>query len=259
MNWYVKSQIQKESEILPDYGISEGIWSHISGTMENVVRLAGANRLEELSRLKWKTGGPIWREADETIPPEFLKILQDGDYGWYVEFEGNHGLVCYRAGYQPTENRMSIRFNPSLPLILSQRSYFGKGSVWVEQKSQYMHDLGRMRHSIRHEVTHLLRDAQTGHIKKYVDKMKREDSVYEHYKSRGHEELEFEIDAKIAALASLRNQLGAERFDKLTPGRIGEILPGYRFPSGGPFLAKWVKRLMREGLLTTGMKEAWNL
>jgi len=27
MNWYVKSQIQKESEILPDYGISEGIWS----------------------------------------------------------------------------------------------------------------------------------------------------------------------------------------------------------------------------------------
>ena len=122
-----------------------------------------------------------------------------------------------------------------------------------------MRDIARIPHSIKHEVTHLLRDAQTGHISRFMEKMKKDPIVHERYQSQGHDELEFEIDAQIASLESLRKSIGDQRYDKLTPERIHEIMPGIHMPIGGTFLSIWVKRLMREGLLTTGMREAWNL
>jgi len=259
MNWYSKSRISTTAAILEDYGISESIWNVIRWMVEKMIVLAGADRLEELVELEWKTGGPVWRETDKTIPSELLEILRDGDYQWYVEFRKSETTsVCYSAGYQPNKNRMVIKFNTFLPLIMSHDILRGNNS-WKMQKPQYMRDLARVRHSIRHEVIHLLRDAQTGHIRRYFQRMQNEDIVHEYYMRHGHEELEFEIDAKIAALDSLRRQLGADRFDKLTVGRIYQILPSFRFPREGPALARWIKRLMREGLLTSGMKEAWNL
>lgn len=256
MNWYSQSKIRSQAAILPDYGISDSIWTQISWMVEKMSRLAGADRLVELAKLNWKTGGPIWREADDSIPEDLLEILRDGEYKWQAKFLNDVHLYAYQAAYSPQERTITLRFNTSLPMVL-QRGL--SRDFWKEQKTQYMRDLFKVPTSIRHETMHLMRDAQTGHLKRYVERMKSDKSIFESYHSGGHGELEFEIDAKIASLELLRRRLGEDRYDKLTPARIEEMLPGFTFPEGGPQLAKWVKRLMREGLLTSGMRRTWNL
>jgi len=260
MDWYSKSRISTTAAILEDYGLSNSIWLIIAPTVKKIQNLAGADKCVDINNIEEKFGGSILDLFHNEMPPELTQLLDEGDYQWEVEFAQNYGVFAFRAAYRPLSNLLYLKFNTALPLEMSMSTiHNSSGNAWKAQKTYYMRSISRMPLSIRHEINHLLRDAQTGHLKEWAKKAN-DPVVQQYYDSHGYQELEFEIDAEIAALNSLRQQLGEKRFDKLTPQRIQEFIPGFEdIQQNTAALARWVKRLMREGLLTRGMKEAWNL
>ena len=241
---------KRQAKLLPDYGTTKGLMKKAGPVIDRMNRLIAADDLMRLRKLKTILRGSVSDLADSSIPPEFSQYLDDEGYSWEVEFGPFNGRFLRKATYTPSKNKIEIVYNTALPSAL--------GSHWDEYKAKVQRDMDKSDVTFRHELTHLLRDADTGHIKEYTKRMKEDPRVYEKYRSRGHQEMEFEIDAIVNGIDQLRKRIGPEKFDKLKPSDLERMLL-VQWPKDTKTLSKWVKRLMREDMLTTGMRKEWRL
>jgi hypothetical protein len=242
--------VKKSAKLLPDYGMTKAIMEKLRLPLDRMTRLIEIEDAKRLSRISTSVGGKVSDLADSTIPPEFKEYLDKEKYRWDVKFGTFMGDFLKLAQYNPHNKIILIYFNTALPLSI--------GKYFWRKKDKALRDLEKTDVTVRHELTHLLRDAQTGHLKREVDKRKVDRQLQEKYLSRGHQEMEFEIDAIINGMDELRRRIGDERFDELTPKDLERMMV-VKFPRDTKTLSKWVKRLMREGMLTTGMRKEWRL
>jgi hypothetical protein len=219
----------------------------VKPTLQKIRVLAAKDKADEIAKVKSRLAGNV----SDLIrnPPEFLT-----GYEYEFIFENrNRADKWAEPMYMPSQKLISVRFNTELPSLL-KRMY-----QWDDFKVQFLRDTARIDSSLRHEVTHMIRDAQTHHIERYLDRRQKDRKVYEEYQQSGHQTLEFEIDAIVNSMDQLKKRLGPARYDKLTPERMSQMLPGFNWPTKPEILQKWIKRLQREGLLTSGMQRAWKV
>lgn len=244
----VKLARELDAALFPDFGIVDGIMKRIKPELSKIRKLVLNEDAKGLRKLNFDVSGSITDIADNSMPTEMRDDLEDRGFSWSVRTIKMRATKFRLAAYDPGRRQLTIDFNTE----------FFKYVDIERHKTKLLQDISKTDVSVRHEVTHLLRDAATGNIDRYIEKLQKDESVREHYNNRGHQELEFEIDATINGLDQLRKRFGPERFDKLTPRRIEELMVA-TFPKDIKTLSKWVNRLMREDMLTTGMKKQWRL
>jgi hypothetical protein len=118
--------------------------------------------------------------------------------------------------------------------------------------------LEQVKEIIKHEVTHLVRDVETGRITEFSDRMRKQKKTKEFYYTRGHQDVDFEIDAAINAMDMLFKRLRKRgiKVDRIGWYDLPEWIPGF-IPAekGTEAYKKWIKRLSRERLLTKAMRD----
>lgn len=244
------------AKLLDDYGGTKALMRILDKPLNTYRKLAVKGEFEELADLFYRKSGNISELLDNSTPEGFKEFLDSRRYKWEVKFfnsQGASGVSWFRrAAYMTRDRIIAIQFNTGLPLTLSN---YG---AWKKERTRLLRDLSKTDVTIRHELTHLLRDAQTGHISEYTKQRARRPEVNESYAQRGHQEHEIEIDAIINGFDQLKKRFGEKRWNKLTPSRLEE-LQMVRWPRDTKTLSKWVNRLIREDLLTDGMRREWNL
>ena len=122
-------------------------------------------------------------------------------------------------------------------------------------KKDVLSDLRRYESTISHEVTHAVRDAMTGNVSRHVERAQKDRTVAEGYRDRGHLDLEFEVDATMSAIATLKRRM-RRKWDLMTFKDVEKHLRGTKLPEpGDSAFKKWVGRMNREGLLSRAMRE----
>jgi hypothetical protein len=247
MSWFIRY-----SAIQDSYGIPEALEARIRPVLDAAYRILEAREIDVLeAELDGPVGyGSIAGAATRPIPPELESRLEG--YLWVLlgyrspDYEDTSFLG---GAYSPDTRTFGVTLN-----FRSARTCLEHyPMLWDEWLRATAGEIESLHDLVVHEVDHLLLDARTGHM---AAKNRKRDPAW--YGSRGHYEDPDEINAQFASLAALRERVGPEAFDRMSPAEI-ESAMRIRFPADAPTLAAWVKRLMREGLLTTAMREAWNL
>jgi hypothetical protein len=239
------------SGLLNDYGISRKIAAEVLLKFDfrgllRAIKKRDMDFLEKYSKKQDVISGHL---ADYA-PAQALKehpSLQD--IGLRITLD-NKGDPYYwsDASYTPSENFVSIVFFAGTPKMVVRYS--------PSQSDRLSVDISRFHATIRHEVTHALRDNKTRHIGKFTERMMKDKSVAESYMQLPNE-FEFEIDAVIHALAVLRRKMGKKKWDALSIDGLLLSHPSFavkKMLTGNKGKA-YLRRLIREGLLGKTMLE----
>jgi len=231
------------AKLLDDYGISDALSRKLKPIMADILRSYKKGDYEGPLKYKGRRlAGRLVDIADRDMPEDLRHAISE------FEYEVKFGLLTQNIwsdnNYHVGENKVILIYNLALVPVLVQYGEFDR------YRSKIFRDIRRYPVSIRHEVTHALRDAMTGHIRRYVERRDKSKAVTERYLDRGHVELEFEIDATVNSLAVLKRRF-PKRWERMDFGDMEKYMPGVRLPrKGDPVWREWIKRLHREGLLT---------
>jgi hypothetical protein len=248
MNW-----MQRYAGLVELYGIPDSIYAKIEPVLVEMAKLIVGDKIEELiDRFEgFEMGGDIVSEATRPIPPELSKKLSEGGYSWRLTAEKRAKEKIYHTFFYPHYDPPT-KTAVFLCDIAEARAM--RNSAFVSDSEEWRYwdvatgMLMRYDKIVVHEIAHLMRFA----VSEIPGSGPRRDAWQ--YRERGHHEDPLEIDAIIHELAWLRDRLGQEAYDKLPLDQIKT-----KFPEDVPTLARWVKRLMREDLLTSEMRRKWNL
>ena len=230
------------AHLLPDYGISDALMAIVKPHIKAIKAMVEKGDVVGLEKYEFKKEGILgdFLNADMISENQFLWNM-----GYVISFGRYYIRKWSDAGYNAVQHVIILRYDMDIPIQVANSH--------PEWKDQFVRDLYRAEMTIRHEVTHAVRDSQTHHIEKFVDKMKSDQKVVKEYNERGHKDLEFEIDAVVNSLEVLKRKMG-KGYDKLDEDGLENKLSGLKFPRiGDPARHKWIQRLMREDLLPEKM------
>ena len=242
--------------LLEDFGVTDGLFNLIEPTLVKITKFAKRDEVGKIGSMDKSSRGTLLDVATKKVPDEMRDVLDGVDFK--IEFKNVDGSKFWgNARYRPKQNLLLITYNTGLPLWLEAND------IWQENKDRFIRDVKRTDLTLRHEVTHAVRDAQTGHLKRLMDLYEENPEMLRHYNQRGHIEEEFEIDAIVNSLDRLRDKVGYEKYmgmglrdiDRAFARDDMPMLPSRR----DPFFKKWVDRLSREDLLTDKMKREWGI
>jgi len=243
----------RTAKLINDYGISDALAKIVKPMMADIVRSYSKGDYEGPLKYKGKEWRGFLRElATKKMPDEVWDALEFHTYR--IKFVSSSRDYLHDASYTPNEKNVRLLYNVGLiPELIKHDEFRGN-------KAKIITDLRRYASTIKHEVTHAVRDAMTGHITEFIQKMKKDKKVREQYsQGRGHLELEFEIDAIVNSIDVLRRRMG-KKWEFMTFKDVRKKMPGVRLPSRrDPMFKKWVKRLHREGLLTEAMRHEFGI
>ena len=243
---------------IKDYGITTAIYAKIKPLLLSLAELA-----EGILEAKKRGEGVITRkELSNTLRgfkgkrfigtigkavrlPKKLSKVKDKKYE--VRFRSLAEPFLVGAGYDPRLKRIVVDVN-----LRMFRALYGNPEADVVLLERGVNELRGGELILKHEVTHLLRDSDVGHIKHHLKRMRGNEKLRKEYHKSGHEELEWEIDAYINAIARLMRRLPKSRRKNVGFEYLERRVPGLKIPSGRA-KRKWIKRLNREGLLTEKM------
>ena len=232
--------------LLEDYGISdalsEKIWNELGlKKLSDCFSNADWYKADEIGEKNPKIAGLLVDLAKD-IPDDKRKVY--GELRYEVEIVSVNEARYANNFYEPAKKRILISYNAGLPMVLKDN-----GGISAKLHSQLKRDIARFDVSVRHEVTHALRDAETGHISKFTQKMSGNPQLNEFY-NREHDNIEFERDAIVNGLSKLKRRMN-DKWDELTLADLRQLLPGLKLFPAMPmeYRKKWIDRLIREGLM----------
>jgi len=252
---------EREAKLLDDYGITDGIIAKVEPTFNQIKRLFKAGKYDEIAKInKTFKGILLWVADENKLTPEVEAALRSFKY--VIEF-GPSVMPTHwsHVSYDPRTKTIWLQYTTNLLQSLKKRGEL-EGYKGVMHEKHMQNDLNRFDLSVQHEVTHAVRDSITHHLETHIKRYDKDEKVRERYKGdRSHIELEFEIDAEINALARLKRRWGQRKWDLIADHKTLErVAPGTQFPKpGDPMFRKWVKRLIREDLLSNAMRETWHI
>ena len=247
MNRFGRIAERLVAKLLEDYGITKNLYKKIKKHIDDIYEALKADDIDKLRALETKLGGKevkgFLAELSSRLPEDVAKALIGMKYR--VRFVDMARGYWHDAGYIPGKNEISIKYNVYLPAVVA-----GTG-----ERDKLLKDIARTRMTMRHEVTHAIRDAMTGHIKEFIDRARKDKGVWRVYEEKGHQEIEFEIDAVVNQIDELFKGMSKREREAIGFGDLVKIFPGLRLPARGSSAFRvWVKRLHREGLLTGAMR-----
>ena len=233
--------------LLNDYDMADAlahkVWSELG--LKNVVIA--------FDKHDWNAAWAIGRTRPhiEGTLVDLAKNIPDDRREMYKELRYDASIVSDSSmnhwslnRYGPASKVITLWFNAQLPLNIMDN-----GSIKPEYLARLHYDVRRYDVSIRHEVTHALRDAETHHLERFTKKSDKDRSLYEFYMSH-HDEYEFERDAIINGLDFLRRRMKDE-WDELGLADLRKLLPSFKLSAQMPIMErkKWIDRLVREDLM----------
>lgn len=254
---YSKIAMRVEAALLEDYGMANGLARLIKADMEAIIR---ATKKGDVDTVRAYAGrlhtGYLTKLATRRIPDELREKYAKVTYK--IGFESSWNDYWGETAYRPDGSLIIAVYNVGIAERILMMSNPAERKANLEK---LIRDMSRYELTMRHEVTHALRDAQTGSIGEYVDRMMRDNQVAEFYNHHGHQQLDFEVDAVINAMAKLKKKKW-KIWNTLTMADIEKIMVGMRFPdkyTEADTWKMWVRRLTREGLLTDAMRAEWGV
>jgi len=255
-----KSRVEKiasricVAKLLKDYGISDSIYALVKSRFDKMLELI-SEPLEDEGKLSRELGllekgfkGTLL-EHGKRVPRKLEGLLKNFKYEFAIKRGGSMKFVD-DAAYYAQDKTLKFKYNPQIIMMIIG---FG-GSDRKRNLALLKRDIAKVLMTIRHEVTHAIRDANTGHIERYVSKMQADPRVREFYDERGHKELEFEVDAQINAIALLFKKKRGKKRNEISFDDIHRDYVGFRFPEKGtPAYKALIRRLARERMLTPAM------
>jgi hypothetical protein len=238
-----------ESALLKDYGISEALSDKVWNQL-GLKKIANA-----FYKGDWLTAMTIGKSSPQitgdlidlakNIPREKQEIYKDLRYDASIVSDTNKNYWSLNK-YNPTSKVIVLWFNAALPANLISD---GSGYIKPEYLERLHNDVRRYDISIRHEVTHALRDAETHHLETFVKRGDKDRSLYEFYMGH-HDEFEFERDAIINGLDALKRRM-RDDWDTLSVADLRRLLPSFKLSASMPIIErkKWIDRLIREDLM----------
>jgi len=236
------------AKLMDDYGISNTLAKKIKPIISDIVKMYKNDDVEGALKYDSKTFKGTLLSVAKRVPDDMEDALSG--YRYEIRFKDGRplGRTIAEAMYIPSQKLVRVVYDVGLAVELGM-------AMFKSYKSRIIRDFERYELSLKHETTHAVRDAVTGHIRKYTKTLK-EMEVREQYRDRGHLDLEFEVDATINSFAVLKRKVGARKWELMTFLDLEERIPGLRIPvKGDPAWRVWVKRMHREGLLSKAMKE----
>jgi hypothetical protein len=252
---------QITAKLLDDMGVTKAI---VKKVMPYMKKIRDGVKKRDAKKIRAVVGRKVHGEFVDLVrmTSEQEEIFKS-DYGkgrwavfYEVEFTRNRetkGQV--RGDYDPDTRAVKIKIDAESPAIMIENGF--------DELDKYLRltDDAKIKAVVRHEVTHAIRDAYTGHLKRTTDRRKRDPKYDDYYRGeRGHLDEEYEIDAIVNELEELSRHLGRRKWKEMGPSKIEKLLNMTLFPKvGDGAFFRWVKRLKREGLLTDGMMREWGL
>lgn len=194
----------------------------------------------------------IWKYADD---PELKTILKQLGTKFVTGIVGTFSNVRMDIGYQP--ERQTIQWLVGAGIIF--KAITGGFHKDREIAKRLIRDLEHTPDVIEHEVSHLIRDAQTGRLSKFVRRASAETPEGKKLAvayGTSHTDFPFEIDATISAMASLKKRFGEAKWNRISFNAVELALgkaKGKHFTPGQRKIM--LKRLNREGLLGKNMRK----
>jgi len=243
MNRYDKIAADIMSHLLDDYGVTNALTKLVKPHITTVKKLFDAGDTGALGSYYYNKEGKLGDLPGIKKSPENKFIM---DIGYKILFAEGNGNCWSLVGYNPLSKYILLQYD-----ILAAVNCL---TTCPQYNDIFKRDIARFDVSIRHEVTHAIRDAHTHHIKKFMERSKTDKKLVQEYNEHGHQDFEFEIDAIINSFDRLRKKIGVVRYNKLDEAGFENLLPGLRFPRvGNPARKVWMRRLEREGLLPDKM------
>jgi len=240
--------------LLDDFGLTDALLRLVQPRMQVLLAAVKSDDLRTVEKL---VGKRFSGRATSLVQGGLKKHPELKDYRYQIIFGGLPADAYWIDGaYNPYDKTLHVYLNVGKasskygnPMYRLDWEYRGKRECITELESLDV--------LIRHEATHMIRDSQTGHLRRNLDNETLSQSSI--YMQTGHTEDNDEIDAIVNELDQLKKRLGSAAYDKLTPSMIERLVPGREWPKKPEVIHRWVKRLIREGLLTTGMRQELRL
>jgi hypothetical protein len=250
------------AKLLDDYGLVAALMRILKPDLAKLKRLAQRDKLFEISDYSFRSEGYFF-DLDDTLEARAPEL---SGFRYSLCSQGGWGASAaparsdwVSAAYHTSSKTFTVlincrqarRFITEQPTVSNNWKYVYSWNV--AEKAQFLMELDQVELTLRHELTHLIRDAHTMHLTRFVDTAT--PKQIKRYNETGHDTWAIEIDAQVNEMDQLRRRLGPKKYNSLTLDTLYAAVPTFHWTRKPNIVRKyWRKRLIREGLWTPGME-----
>jgi BMFP domain-containing protein YqiC len=225
------------AKLLDDHGIANRIMAMIHPILQKFKYLVTKEEFEKASQVSYSYLGKLADFANGKI---------ETNVGLRITMRNEGTNIWLDPEYDTFENEIRLTFNTGIPMQLIGQK------VWEKYRMQFYRDMDRAIVSIRHEVTHALRNEVTHHMEKKYRKLNEwNKNDRAEYRENEHIVTEYERDATINGIAALKEKIGIERWNDMTLEQLNLLALGTNVTRAlsGPKGRDWLRRMIREDLV----------